>query len=125
MTFGKSTNRTVMVVEDDERIRSFIATGLQMKGFQVVTAANGKEALESMQRTPPRVVLLDLNMPGMGGWQFLQRRNYDSRLRGVPVIVISGDGLLPRAHAPEEGIACLAKPFELTTLVEMVTERCP
>lgn len=125
MNIGKPANRTVMVVEDDERIRSFITLGLQKNGYQVVTAANGQEALESIQRTPPRLVLLDLNMPGMGGWQFLQRRNYDARLQGVPVIVISGDGLLPRAHAPKDGVSCLAKPFELTTLVEMVAEHCP
>lgn len=124
MNFGKPANRTVMVVEDDERIRAFITAGLQKNGYQVVTAANGQEALEFIQRTPPRLVLLDLNMPQMGGWQFLQRRRYDSRLQGVPVIVISGDGTLPRANAPQEGIACLAKPFELTTLVEMVAERC-
>lgn len=125
MSFGKPSNRTVMVVEDDERIRSFIASGLQMNGYQVVTAANGLEALESLQRNPPRLMLLDLNMPGMGGWQILQRRNYDSRLQGVPVIVISGDGLLPRAESAKDGISCLPKPFELTKLVEMVAEHCP
>ena len=60
---------TVLVVDDEPGIRSAIRMILELEGYQVLTAGTGEEALGQVARTPPRVVLLDLTMPGLDGWQ--------------------------------------------------------
>jgi CheY-like chemotaxis protein len=80
----------VLVVEDDEDAREAIIDLLQMKGYNAVPAGNGKEALDYLNRGPsPDLILLDLWMPVMDGWQFRREQVKDSRLAKIPVVVIT------------------------------------
>src|SRR5436190_19900143 len=83
----------IMIVEDDPDTREMLERFLQLEGFDVRTAANGQIALQSLQAdSSPRVILLDLMMPVMNGWQFRQAQTKDPRLSQIPVVVVTAAG---------------------------------
>jgi CheY-like chemotaxis protein len=112
----------VLVVDDEEDIRSLMASVLDLQGYQVDQAADGASALALLRDgNQPSLILLDLMMPGMNGWQLLEVLHADPRLRKIPVVLVSGAGdLATRASAL--GVAgYLRKPFDLEALVTAVT----
>jgi CheY-like chemotaxis protein len=115
----------VLVVDDDPDIRSAIADILELRGYEVTAAANGLEALEHLRNgLRPCVILLDLMMPILNGWEFCAEQRRDEALAALPVVVISGDGNTNR-KAAELGVAgFLRKPLELTAIVEVVELHC-
>jgi len=78
-----------MVVEDDHLIREAIAEALDEEGFEVLEAANGREALDKLHGERASLVLLDLMMPVMDGWQFREAQLHDPELSDIPVVVLS------------------------------------
>lgn len=83
---------SVLVVEDTELLRRMYADRLTMDGFRVLVAADGLEALSILRTETPDLVLLDLIMPKMSGLEVLERVQNDSRLRTVPVLILSNLG---------------------------------
>ena len=80
----------VLIVEDDSDLRDMMAELLGLEGFTAVTTANGREALASLQTTGhPGVILLDLMMPVMDGYEFLHTQRQDPRFAAIPVVVLS------------------------------------
>jgi CheY-like chemotaxis protein len=116
----------ILIVEDDEDIRSDLAAILKIKGYGVEASCNGEEALELLGSTtePPSVILLDLMMPVMNGWEFLEARRGRPALTGIPVIILSGDGNLDPEVVSKHAVGFLRKPFELSQLLVMVAEHC-
>src|SRR5947209_6953516 len=118
---------SVMIVEDDEDIRADLIAILRVKGFSVIDAANGNEALGLLRDGErPCVIVLDLMMPVMNGWELRAAMIADAALADIPVVVVSGKG---RITADEEQTlapaAVLVKPFELAELLELVGRYCP
>jgi CheY-like chemotaxis protein len=116
----------VLVVEDDEDIRADLTAILRVKGFAVDEAANGKEALARLRDGErPCLMVLDLMMPVMNGWELRAAMLADGDLAKVPVVVVSGKGRMPpdeeRTLAPA---AVLVKPFELSELLDVVARFC-
>jgi CheY-like chemotaxis protein len=99
----------LLVVDDDECIRMTLAVILQRDGHDVACAAGGKEALGRMRDNPPDLVLLDLMMPGMGGWDVIAAMREDPRLAEIPVVVLTS--LHDDANAPP-GQHVLHKPVD-------------
>jgi CheY-like chemotaxis protein len=113
-----SDPKTIVLVEDDDGIRETMAALLEDEGYVVAQAANGEEGIERIRdAVDPCLVLLDLWMPVMNGWQLLEALRADDGLRRAPVVVISAAGDLP---APEGAAAFLRKPIRLETLLETV-----
>jgi CheY-like chemotaxis protein len=114
--------RTIIVVVDDtDGIRDLVTDTLTDAGYAVVCAANGADALDVIAGTDPALILLDLNMPVMDGWQFA--RALAARSLRIPVIVMTAAGDVAR-HAQELGaVGWLRKPFDLTELLRVVAER--
>ena len=113
--------KTIVLVEDDEGIRETMAALLEDEGFAVAQASNGAEGLAQLRAAAdPCLVLLDLWMPVMNGWQMLEQLNGDAVLRRVPVVVISAAGELP---PPVGAVAFLKKPIRLEVLLETVETR--
>ena len=108
----------VLVVDDDDAIREMIQDALELEGFQVTTATNGREALDRVAESPPAVVLLDLQMPVLNDWQtHAQLREHQPDL---PVIYMTA-GLRAQAEAKQHQAAgYLAKPFRITDLLDTV-----
>jgi DNA-binding response OmpR family regulator len=114
----------VLIVEDDEDLREMMAQLLTLEGFDAATVANGREALEYLHHnsTVPDVILLDLMMPVMDGWEFRRRQKADPALAPVPVIVLSA---LDQARAANlDATAFLKKPLDFDRLLTLVRTHC-
>ena len=118
----------VLLVEDHETSADGYAQLLAGAGYRVARAKNGYEALAEVSREAPSLVLLDLKLPKLDGWELLQRLKADASMAVVPVIVVTGDSL-PTHHemARSRGaLAVLSKPIdpgELLTVVRDVLAR--
>jgi two-component system, chemotaxis family, chemotaxis protein CheY len=115
--------RPILVVDDDPTILATVSETLDMEGYPVVTAANGAEALEAMERETPSLVLLDMRMPVLDGWGFLRV----ARERGLnPRVVVMTAAADARRWAAEVGAqGVLPKPFELDDLIFAVERLGP
>lgn len=114
---------TVFVVEDDADTREMLARFLELEGFNVATAANGRQALDLLEAgTPASVILLDLMMPIMDGWQFRREQARNARLSKIPVIVVSAAGRDRIAQIDAD--AYLSKPVDLEELLSRITQYC-
>ena len=115
---------SVMIVEDDVDTREMLERFLQLEGFHVRTAANGQLALQSLQEDhAPCVILLDLMMPVMNGWQFRQAQVSDPKLSGIPVVVVTAAG--PKDEIPAiEADAWLSKPVDFDRLLTTIAPLC-
>jgi len=113
----------VLIVEDDADLRDMMAQLLNLEGFNAATVANGREALEYLQESDrPDVILLDLMMPVMDGWEFRRRQQADPSVCGVPVIVLSA--LDPTRAADVNANAFLKKPLDFDRLLALVRSYC-
>jgi CheY-like chemotaxis protein len=111
---------SVLLVEDDKDIREAVSAVLEAEGYTVLTAANGKEALEALDRAQPCVVLLDLMMPVMDGWAFLAEVKKSRRLQDLPVVVVSA-----YSERRAEGVKrVLKKPLDVNQLLAAVADYC-
>jgi two-component system response regulator CpxR len=111
----------VLIVEDDADIRELLSSVLALEGYPVVTAADGAEGLEQLRAAHPALVLLDLMMPSMDGWEFRRLQMMDPTLAEVPTVILSGDGRL-EAKAASLGTAFLRKPVDLDELLSVVAK---
>jgi CheY-like chemotaxis protein len=107
----------VLLVDDDSEIRELLAELLVSAGFGVDVAANGVEALACLKSHRPSVVILDLMMPVMSGWQLRARMLEDESLSAIPVIVVSGAGDLCESSAALGAREVFAKPVAWPTLL--------
>ena len=105
---GKKSNKSVdiVVVEDDLFLSEMLVTKFTSKGYKIVPAYNGKEGLELVEKSPPRVILLDIVMPVLNGYQFLEEVKKKEECSDIPILVLSNLG------QPEE----IAKAMELGAL---------
>lgn len=111
----------VLVVDDDPDILEALSEILEAEGFEIRRARNGKEALERLEPDPPHLILLDLMMPVMDGWEFAQRmRQKPPSVAGIPLIVLSADRNVGSKAKDIGAVGHLAKPFELNDLLSMV-----
>src|SRR4051794_31591792 len=101
----------VLVVDDDPAIRGLVADALRGHGYVVDVAAHGREALEAMRARRPATVVLDLMMPVMDGFAFMEACHREQLCKDVPIVVISAvqDVLARVRKTPVQ--ACMAKPF--------------
>ena len=116
--------RTVFIIEDDSDTREMLAKFLELEGYHVEMAANGQQALDRLATGAPAcVIVLDLMMPVMDGWQFRRMQVEDARLSKIPTIVVSAAGRERMAHISAD--AYLAKPIDMDELLTRVSEFCP
>ena len=109
-----TSNGNILVVDDDLLNRIVLSTNLQEQGYEVATAEDGRQALDMLGREPFDVVLLDLIMPELDGFQVLEQMKRDSVQREIPVIVISAlDEMESILRCIEMGATdYLPKPFD-------------
>ena len=110
---------TVLVVDDDARLRELIRVNLEYDGMTVREAGTAEEGLRALDEDPPDLVLLDVQMPGIDGWAMLQRMRERHGVEALPVIMFSGktEGGAERAEAGGAQ-AFVGKPLDPLTLVE-------
>jgi two-component system response regulator CpxR len=109
--------KKVLLVEDDFDVRDLLQDFLEAKGFDVIPAGTGKQALDFLMLdggSPPDIVILDLMMPLVTGWQVLERMRSHPQLAHVPVVVLTA----ATADKPSGASALVRKPFHPDALVE-------
>ncbi len=106
------TQAHILIVEDSTDIEEMYAYYLTGKGYRVSTAHDGREALEKVLRLAPDLILLDLWLPGMSGWEVLHRLKSDARTNHIPVLVLTGY----TTAQPRECDGFMTKPLQLEEL---------
>jgi CheY-like chemotaxis protein len=114
------------VVDDDPGIRKLIVAALKRDGYVFLEAPNGQDALDVMRSEHPNVVVLDLMMPVLSGWDVLQAREQEPELKQIPVIIVSANRAPELSNAVDKGIcAFLPKPFDIAALSALVRSCLP
>lgn len=117
LEFEKST---ILVVDDDEDCREALAFLLSSEGYHVISAANGREALDYLRSSPAALIILDLMMPVMDGWEFRRLQKNDPQIESVPVVVLTA------AWNPYtiDAQAIIRKPIDIDALIAAVKQNC-
>ena len=118
------SQQTILVVEDTDDIRQLIKLALEMKGYRVVEAANGKEAIERAVEARPHLILMDLSMPVMDGWEATLQLRRLEQTRETPIV-----GLSAHCHGERRQLAirsgcndCIPKPVDDSVLNKILSE---
>ncbi len=119
---SSSATIDILLVDDDSELRRAMVDLLASDDYTAAGVANGQEALEWLGRAehPPRLILLDLMMPVMDGWQFRKEQLDDPSLASIPVAVLSARGNAPL----DDGVEVLQKPIRPQLLLEFVARYC-
>jgi CheY-like chemotaxis protein len=110
----------VLIVEDDPDIRESLAEAVSDAGYDVLTAADGAQAIDILGVSRPCFMLLDLMMPIIDGWQIVNQMNTNPRLPKVPFCIVSAvSGMAP------EGAECvIVKPINMSLLLDAIRQNC-
>ena len=118
--------RSILIVEDDSDLREALSEVLRDEGYTVEMAADGREALDHLRRqSRPSLILLDLTMPVMNGWQFRDEQRQDPDLSGIPVVVLSASDRLAEQMGALGISDYVRKPIELSRLLRLIERYCP
>ena len=117
----------VLIVDDDEKLREYIRVNLEAEGYVVREAGNAEEGLAALDEEPPDLILLDVMMPKMDGWEMLKRVHEKHGVGAIPVIMFSG-----KVDERSEGEATsrgaqgfIGKPFDPRALIESTKQLLP
>lgn len=117
---------TILLVEDDEDIRELFGAFLELKGYSVLLARDGEEALDRLHRAGalPRVILLDLMMPRMDGFAFRAAQEHDPRLAAIPTVILSADPEVRKQTASLRAAGYIRKPIDTDLLMDLIERLC-
>jgi two-component system, cell cycle response regulator DivK len=115
---------TILVVDDHDDVRQSMVIRLEKHGFEVVVAKNGREAIEMVKSAKPSIVLMDMNMPEVDGWEASSLIKTDPEVKDIPIIALTAYDLPgDKARARQAGCEGYhAKPVELPMLLEQIRE---
>ena len=119
---GEVTGRKVLVIDDEPGIIDIVEANLEGDGFEVISASNGKEGLEKIKNEQPELVVLDVMMPEMDGWEVLRSLEKDDSTAGLPVIMLTAKAAdEDYIFGLEEGaVEYITKPFLPQELVNRI-----
>ena len=113
-------NKTVLVVDDDEWIRNVLKIVLESEGYEVALASDGNEAIEHIDRQTPALILLDLMMPNMNGFEFADRLRQRKVAPPPRILVLTAASQAWLKAQWIEADACVEKPFDVDTLLSEI-----
>lgn len=105
----------VLIVDDDDDVRMATQDAMERRGYEVVAVSSGAEALSFIAHDTPGIILLDLEMADMNGFEVLTLLRSDPKYRGVQVVVVTGSGAKLPAHTK-----MLRKPFKIDALIDLL-----
>jgi CheY-like chemotaxis protein len=121
----KSLGPRILVVDDTPALLDVVRACLEEEGYHVATCLESREAVRLAQEEQPDVIMLDVIMPEVSGWEVLSRLRKDRRFLGTPVIVCTAYveealGRLAELKGPDQHLGLLPKPFDIDELIEVV-----
>ncbi len=119
--------RTILVVDDSPTVLKIVGVALERQGHEVLVAGNALQALAKLDDAVPDLILLDVSMPHMDGYQLCKLVRANAATRGVPVVMLSGrDGFFDKVRGRLAGATdYITKPFDPAHLVKAVEQHCP
>jgi len=114
-----AAKRKILIVDDEPALVKVVSIKLRVSGYEVITALNGHEALSLIKSEKPDIVLLDVIMPGMDGFEVLQRLRAFSK---IPVIIVSARLEYSRQAMTLGANAFIAKPFDIDELLKKIEQ---
>ena len=122
MKFEVNDSKRLLVVEDSSDLQELIRALFELEGYQVHCVSNGAEALEflSAAEVLPQIILLDLMMPIMDGFEFRKAQLADPKISGIPTIVMTADGNVKIKGSPLGDVDYLRKPAEINEILDVV-----
>jgi len=124
---GVQQGPVVLIVDDDERVREYVRVNLEMEGYSVREAGSADEGLEVLEEVSPDLVLLDVMMPEVDGWEMLRRVRERHGIDSIPVVMFSGkvdEGIAGEAAA-RGAQGFVGKPFDPQQLIEHAKQLLP
>ena len=115
---GPASRSSVLVVDDDARLREFIRVNLEREGYSVREATSAEEGLRALEEQPPDLILLDVMMPRVDGWEMLRAVQERHGVEAIPVIMYSGKVDEADEAAKRGARAFIGKPFDPGQLLE-------
>jgi excisionase family DNA binding protein len=124
---GSRSGPLVLIVDDDERLREYVRVNLEAEGYEVREAGSAEEALEALGERSPDLILLDVMMPQVDGWETLRRIQEHTGVGAIPVIMFSGKvDERSAAEAEQRGVqGFIGKPFDPRDLIESTKQQLP
>ena len=118
--------KSILIVEDDQAIAESLQELLEAEGYRVRVAANGRKALEFLRKTTthPNLIVLDLMMPHMDGYQFRAEQEMDPKLSLIPVVLMTADGHIEAKTFKIGAKAYLNKPLDIDQVLAAVKKSC-
>jgi len=114
------SNKSILIVEDDKPIREMMKTLLEIEGYEVIATSNGKEGIDAMEKKGnPSLILLDMMMPIMNGWDFLDIVRSNPKTSKLPVVIVSAYSETAKSLKPK---AFVPKPVQYSTLLKAIAE---
>lgn len=112
----------VMACDDDHVIRGLLEVNLEMEGYDVVTACDGQDALDKIRQEAPDLILLDVMMPNLNGWQVAEALQADEATRQIPIIFLSARAMEADVEKGTSlgAVSYVTKPFDPIDLMELV-----
>ena len=120
-----STGPLVLIVDDDERLRQYVRANLELEGYTVREAASAESGLEALEEQAPDLILLDVMMPEVDGWEMLRRVRERHGVDAMPVIMFSGQVDSPGEAAVQGAQGFIGKPFDPQQLIESTKQLLP
>lgn len=115
----------VLVVDDDDRMRRIYANSLRRAGFEVIVEGEAPKGLQRLREDRSiRLVLLDLNMPSMSGWEFRAQQRADPALRDVPTVIVTGTPIADLVSRELHATQYLLKPVAAEQLIRVASDYC-
>jgi excisionase family DNA binding protein len=126
-TARPESRRSILIVDDDPRLREFVRVNLEMEGYRVREASSADEGLEALDDEPPDLILLDVMMPHVDGWEMLRRVQERHGVGAIPVIMFSGkvDEETLKHAAARGAQGFIGKPFDPQQLIESTKQLVP
>ena len=117
----------MLVVDDDEGLREYVRENLEAEGYVVREAGGAEEALAALGEQSPDLILLDVMMPQVDGWETLRRIQEHTGVGAIPVIMFSGqvDERSAEEAASRGAQAFIGKPFDPRSLIESTKQQLP
>jgi len=118
--------KKILIIEDEEILLDLIQKKLLQEGYQVDIAKDGEEGLEKIREEKPDLILLDIVMPKMGGFEVMEEIKKDKELKGIPIIIISNSGQpVELSRAKELGVVdwLIKTDFDPSEVVEKVKKQ--
>jgi CheY-like chemotaxis protein len=119
------TRRRVLVIDDDPDLRELLSVVLKSEGYDVQTAENGAAGFSVLRTLVPDLIILDLLMPVMNGWQFREAQTALPQYARIPIVCLSGYHAARHQAAALGMPVCVQKPFDIDELVKIVRRSCP